>query len=296
MIKKTISFALAAVLLLLLLAAIALSFFLTGYEIHRNVRYAEAESCVMDVYIPKRAYQRDYNGCVLFIHGGGWSGGDKSEEDLRCRSVANSGYIAINVNYTLYNDENKDWYTVDFVLDELDAALEFAKIFCSRKGIDLSMAATSGYSAGAHLSMLYSYSRGKSAPLEIKFAASMAGPADINIDTWGKGSAITIAKMLSGVLISDEDIESGRADEIFNKISPTHYINESTPPTILIYGGKDTLVTPKNAEALLAKFNTVGTKYDYFYLPDATHALSRNPYLRLAYSECLIDYCKEYFK
>ena len=296
MIKKTISFALAAVLLLLLLAAVALSFFLTGYEIHHNVRYAEAESCVMDVYIPKRAYQRDYNGCVLFIHGGGWSGGDKSEEDMRCRSVANSGYIAINVNYTLYNDENKDWYTVDFVLNELDAALEFAKIFCSRKGIDLSMAATSGYSAGAHLSMLYSYSRGESAPLEIKFTASMAGPADISIDTWGKGTAITIARMLSGVLVSDEDIESRRADEIFNQISPVYYISDKTPPSILIYGGKDTLVTPKNAEALVNKFNTVGVKYDYFYLPDATHSLSRNLYLRLSYSERLIEYCHDYFK
>ena len=250
----------------------------------------------MDLYIPKKAYHREYNGCVLFIHGGGWTSGDKSEEDLRCRKVADKGYIAINVNYTLYSEENKDSYTVDLVLDEIDAALETAKDICSNMGINLTMAATSGYSAGAHLSMLYSYSRAVTAPLEIKFAASMAGPSDISIDTWGKDTAITLARMLSGVLISDEDIESGRTEEIFSKISPVHYVSESSPPSLFIYGGKDTVVDPKNAEVLVNKFDTVGAHYDYYYLPDSTHSLSRNFYLRLAYSDRLIEYCHEYFK
>ena len=295
-IKRIISTAVAMALVLIILSSVILALFMTGYEIYKDVRYGSAENCVMDIYVPKKAYQRKHNGCVVFIHGGGWTGGDKSEEDLRCRNVANNGYIAINVNYTLYNEENKDYYTVNLVLNEIDSALGFAKDFCKSLGVTLTMAATSGYSAGGHLSMLYSYSRNENAPLEIKFTASMAGPADISIDVWGKGTAITIARMLSGVLVTDEDIESGCADEIFNSISPTHYVSETSPPSLFIYGGKDTLVTPKNAEALVEKFNTAGVKHDYFLLPDATHSLERNLNLRLAYSKRLIDYCNEYFK
>lgn len=295
MIKRIISTAVAMALVLIILSSVILALFMTGYEIYKDVRYGSAENCVMDIYVPKKAYQRKLNGCVLFIHGGGWTGGDKSEEDLRCRNVANNGYIAINVNYTLYNEENKDCYTVNLVLNEIDSALGFAKDFCKSLGVTLTMAATSGYSAGGHLSMLYSYSRNENAPLEIKFTASMAGPADISIDVWGKGTAITIARMLSGVLVTDEDIDSGRANEIFNSISPVYYVDERSPHSLFIYGGNDTLVTPKNAEALVNKFNTVGASYDYFYLPRATHALERNLNLRLAYSKRLIDCCDEYF-
>ena len=124
----------------------------------------------------------------------------------------------------------------------------------------------------------------------------MAGPADIGFDAWDKDTALAIARILSGEDVSEDDIGSGRAEEIFSKISPVHYVSESSPPSLFIYGGKDTVVDPKNAEVLVNKFDTVGAHYDYYYLPDSTHSLSRNFYLRLAYSDRLIEYCHEYFK
>ena len=72
-------FSIVLIVVLVMLSAVAIKFF-TGYKVYRNVNYGDSEYKVMDVYIPKRAKKRENNGCVLFIHGGSWSGGDKAEE------------------------------------------------------------------------------------------------------------------------------------------------------------------------------------------------------------------------
>lgn len=294
--KKIISFTLLACIVFLTgLALASLISFFTGYEVYRDVSYGDKPCEIMDVYIPKQAYGKQHTGCVLFIHGGSWSGGDKQEEELRCRSVANNGYIAASINYTLYSDETKDKYNVGIVLDEIDMALAHIKRFAKEMGINVNMAATAGYSAGAHLSMLYSYSRGSSAPLEIKFTANMAGPADIKPEIWGNDLSIVIGERLSGMDISEEDLISGNADEILTLISPVSYINSDTPPSIFMYGGSDTTVSDKNGESLKKSFDTSGVEYKYILLPKANHALLRNPVRRISYPVELIKYCKKYF-
>ena len=286
--------------LLIILSAVILAtgvflvLFLTGYDVYREISYCDTSLEVMDIYIPNDAYEDGECGCVLFIHGGSWTSGDKSEEALRCRNVANSGYIAATMNYTLYSEENRDTFTVDAVLREISAALLKIRDFAAEKGIKVTKAATAGYSAGAHLSMLYSYSIGDGAPLEIVFTANMAGPADFSPEIWGSAAKV-ISERLLGITLTDEMLKSGEADEILAIPSPVTYVNESTVPSIFAYGGKDGTVSEKNGESLKAKFDEYGLSYDYIYFPDSDHSLISNPIKRIKYNLTLIDYCEKYF-
>lgn len=293
--KKIILTLLLITIVVILLSSLLLVSLCVGYKVHRDVSYGTLENETMDIYIPKEAYGRSSNGCVLFIHGGSWSGGDKREEELRCRYVASHGYIAATMNYSLYSDDTKDEYSANTVLNEIDMALERIKSFTEEMNIKVTMAATSGYSAGAHLSMLYSYSRTNTAPLEIKFTSNMAGPADINPDIWGTDLAKGIGEILSEKDITNDMIESGEADEILDAVSPVTYINSNTPPSIFMYGGKDTTVPIGNWESLKHKLDTVGVEYDFVFLPNATHSLINNPLKRLSYPKLLLSYCDEYF-
>lgn len=293
--KKLLSLIISLILIFTVSASVLLIFFLTGYEIHRNVSYGDAPCEVFDVYIPKSAYKNKECGAVLFIHGGSWSGGDKAEEELRCRTVANGGHIAISMNYTLYKDEDKGVYNVGKVLDEIDLALERVKNYAENLGITVTYGATAGYSAGAHLSMLYSYSRAESAPIEIKFTANMAGPADIRPEIWGEDLSIAIGERLSGKTITADELRLGEADTILREISPVTYINSNTPPSLFMYGGADTTVSHLNGDALRKRFDELGIEYDYLFLPDANHALMANPRVRLAYPKKLLEYCERYF-
>ena len=283
------------IIILLILISITTFKLLSGYEIYHNVKYGTKDINVMDIYLPDRALSNKENGCVLFIHGGSWSGGDKKEEDIRCRLIASHGYVAASINYTLRNEKNVNEYSVFNVLDEIELSLLKVKDFSLEKGINITKFATSGYSAGAHLSMLYSFSRIDTSPLDIVFTSNMAGPSDISSDVWGEELTNRIAFLLTGKDITNKNITSEEVDMILSSISPVSYINENTPPSIIIHGGKDTTVPPENADSLISKFTEYSIPYDYIYLEDSDHMLIQNPIKHLNYMKTLLNYCKKYF-
>lgn len=287
---------LAGIFLALLLCAFAcvLRYF-TGYEIIRNVSYGEKEANVMDIYVPKKAYKRESNGCVVFVHGGSWSGGDKKEEAARCRLLACRGYMAVSVNYMLKSAETADTYSVFSVLDELDAALSKVKTFAAERGITVDKAGIAGYSAGAHLAMLYGYSRAETAPLTIAFVGSMAGPADISAEVWGAEYASRVIKHLTGKSFTEQMLLSGEADALISAISPVAYVSENAPPTAILHGTKDGTVPVSNTESLIDALSKNGVCYDYVCMKRADHMLIRNPFKHLYYYHILIKYAKTYF-
>ena len=291
--RKILCLTLSVVLLAVSIAAVWLAEFCIGYSMYRNVSYGEKTCNVMDVYIPRSAQKNNVNGCVLFIHGGSWTGGDKREEEPRCRHIANQGYVAASINYTL-NQGDED-YTVFTVLDEIEKALLRVQSFALEKGVTVHQAALSGYSAGAHLSMLYAYSRGANSPLKIQFTANMVGPSDFNTQIWGIEKAKTIATRLSGKTVTDDMLTNGQFDELLRTLSPVSYVTENAPPSIFIYGGKDTAVPPANGEAIKAAFERVGVTHRYILLPDADHLLLKNLFKRYDYGKTLLEYCKTYF-
>ena len=278
--------------LLALLFAFVIDFFL-GYSVHPDISYGEKDINTMKIFMPDDA--SDNCGAVLFIHGGSWSGGSLEEEGIRCRIVANGGYIAATMNYTLRGDENADDYTVDIVLDEIDRAIKRLCTFAEERGITLERIGISGYSAGAHLALLYSYSRGDECPLEIAFVSSMAGPADISPEVWGDRSASVVAGWLSGEEITEEMLWGCEADRLFEEVSPISYVGENTPPTMLIHGERDNVVPIANAENLAEKLKENGIDYDFMRLPSSDHSLLQNPIKHLKYYLLLLDYCDTYF-
>ena len=93
------------------------------YTLFDDIRYGNEPREVMDIYVPDIAYDRDENGCILFIHGGSWSNGDKKEMASRCIEMAEKGYITATMNYTLYSEFSASDFTVDVMLDEIGLAL-----------------------------------------------------------------------------------------------------------------------------------------------------------------------------
>lgn len=280
---------------LIVSVSVGLIKYFTGYEVYRDVRYSDGELCVMDIYIPTRAYEREKNGAVLFIHGGSWSGGSKSDEEGKCRLLASHGYITASISYTLRTEENADEYNVSTVLDEIDSALLKLKNFTAEKGTTVDKAATSGYSAGAHLALLYAYSRADTAPIDILFTAGMAGPADMSVDVWGEDFSMTITGMLTGENVTRDMLYTEEGRRLINSISPIYYVNENSVPTLIIHGGRDSVVPLANAENLLDKLSEFSVKNEYIYMNRSSHILIENPIGRLRYYKRLIDYAHEYF-
>ena len=140
-----------------------------------------------DLYIPKGINKKEKHIVMLFIHGGAWIGGFKTDVNPYVYQFANEGYITATIKYTLLKKSMDDPSLSLFRdLDEIDACIGSIKKVLGEQGFDTTKTklVIGGASSGAHLTMLYSYSRGHECPLPIEFLINAVGPTDIKAPIW----------------------------------------------------------------------------------------------------------------
>ncbi len=86
---------------------------------------------------------------VLLIHGGAWSAGDKWNMRDHARQLAQSGYVAVSINYRLAPQ-----FKYPAQIDDCRAALRWVHQVADQYNIDTERLAVYGYSAGGHLAAL----------------------------------------------------------------------------------------------------------------------------------------------
>ncbi|MBQ2963469.1 MAG: alpha/beta hydrolase [Clostridia bacterium] len=262
-----------------------------NYELFKDIRYGEAERNIMDIYVPDSAYENEHNGVILYIHGGSWTGGNKEDMASKAKRFARKGYITASMNYTLYADGLFGKVTALTMCDEIGKAIEKIKAFSDEKELNITKLAVSGYSAGAHLSMLYGFSRANESAIELVFTANQVGPSDFHSEVWGSTG---LASMLSGIEITAEMTDTQK-EEVISLVSPTAYVTKDTVPSILAYGGTDMIVPSGNAERIKTAFETAGATHRYILYPLSNHGLGLDPLCEMEYINTVEEYCKEYF-
>lgn len=264
------------------------------YNLYSDIRYGNEPREIMDIYVPDMAYKRPENGCILFIHGGSWSNGDKREMASRCIEMAERGYITATMNYTLYSSDNADSFTVDVMLDEIGMALKKLKSFSSEKKLNITKAALTGFSSGGHISLLYSYTRIKESPIKLVFTANMVSPSDLSYDVWGELSPIIVSG-LTGKNVTLSMVKSGKADKLIASVSPVTYVTSSCIPSLFAYGGKDPVVSVKNYYSMKNAFAKTTARADFYLYPNSIHTLLSDPDVHQKYFSKYLEYCKTYF-
>ena len=266
------------------------------YDVFENIRYGEADRDLVTVYVPKNAYDREYNACILYIHGGSWTGGEKEDMAPHCKKLAMKGYITATMSYSLCG--NPEGTTVYTMLDEITRCIQAIRDFGDEKGLNVTKLATSGYSAGGHISMLYSYSRPEESPIELAFTANRVGPSDLTYEAWGETSYY-LTSMLCGVTVTDEMKENGEAERLAKEISPVSYVNADTMPSVFCYAGNDPIVTKGNRESMEKVFKDTfgenGNNYEYIFYPMSGHGLLLDPLSENNYDQAVYQYCETYF-
>ena len=146
-----------------------------------------------DLYVPKAELKDSKHVVILFIHGGAWVSGFKADVEPFVYDFVNKDYITANIKYTLLK-RTMDDNTLSFFrnLDEIDACITNIKValheLFEAKGVQLAddqlKLVIGGASSGAHLAMLYAYSRGSKAALVPQLVVDAVGPTDLKPEAW----------------------------------------------------------------------------------------------------------------
>jgi acetyl esterase/lipase len=199
--------------------------------------------------------------CVVVVHGGSWQHGDSTQLTALNRYLAARGYVVAAINYRLLPD-----HPFPAGCDDLRAAIDYLKANAEAIGIDPQRIVLLGRSAGGQLALLVAYTAGDPA---IRGAIGIYPAIDL-VYAYQHPSD---PRLLDGPAVLRAYL-GGSPDQVpatYAAASPTSFVGPNTPPTLLIHGGGDELVSPAQSRRLAARLAHARRPHLLLQLPWATH-------------------------
>ncbi len=246
----------------------------------RDISYGPDERNLLDIVYPSGL---NGNADLLFmIHGGAWTSAGKEVYRGKTCADARKGIVTAALSYR-YISESVSAFDI---LDEITAALKTVKAETEKRGIKIRKVIFTGVSAGAHLSLLYAYSRADESPFTPAAVISFCGPADLYSDNaltpflYGNNEAdvdgmYRMISALCGKKVTPENRGDKDIIEALKKVSPVFYVNKSTVPTVICHGMKDITVPFANAVNLDRVLTENGVEHKLIVYPESDHGLGR---------------------
>lgn len=263
---------------------------------YNNVSYGTHKRQVMDICFPENPEGNE--GIVLFIHGGAWKSGDKSTFNKKIETICNTvGCVTATMNYRYISS---DIHCTD-QLNDITSAIEKIKSMAETRGINSEKIMLVGFSAGGHLSLLYSYTQKVKCPVEICAVVSYSGPPDLRSHNFRNGfsgldatQAVNLMSNLTG-----EDLfklSKAKQDTVLYKYSPLKYVTKNCVPTLVVHGAKDEIVDANDVRYFVNQLKKKGAEVKYYELPDSGHNLSGDTYIYGHSEDTFVDFVNLYIK
>ena len=233
----------------------------------KDIEYKNIDSLSLQLDIYKLKNLDEPAPVMIFIHGGAWRTGKRSDYLPYLIDYAKKGYITITVSYRLVKKS-----TFPAAVQDVNCAVRWIRSHSADYGIDSDKMVLIGGSAGGHLAMMVGYAGdepmfNKDCSIEnssgVKVVINLYGPGDLTTP-YAKGMYQTIDFIGS----SYED-----NPESYKLASPKTYITPDDPPTLTFHGTIDSLVPISQSDSLDSWLSKAGVPHDYHRLKGWPHTM-----------------------
>jgi acetyl esterase/lipase len=214
---------------------------------------------------------------VLFFHGGGFTTGWLGARPYLFAALADRGLVVVDVEYRLAPPPR--WK--DAPGDGL-CALGWLQVKARELGIDPARIAVMGDSAGGNLALMAAYAPGSATGPASSCEFEPAPPAAVVAvhPVADLAGAWTDLKQLFDDTPFPEVYTGGTPAEVpdrYEKGSVAHLVRAGLPPTLLLTGVNDALVTVGRVRALADAIRQAGSEVELVEVPFADHGFDSPP-------------------
>lgn len=244
-----------------------------------NIQFADSggdkdpsRALLMDVAFPAKSKRP--LPAVIFVHGGGWSGGKRQDGSKAINMVARGGYFTATIDYRLSKEQG-----FPAAVHDCKAAIKFLRSNAHELGIDPGRIGIVGYSAGGHLAALVAFSAGD------QFLDGRLNGNDVSTDVVCIGS-------ISGALMPH--LAKGEGKRVYedwalqdsavplSQSLPHLYLDASDPPIYLLCGEDDQVCPVEWTQSFTNKLKQYSISYEIEIVPNQGHQISDpNSYMGL---------------
>lgn len=227
-----------------------------------------------NLFIPKNAPKNRPVSLILYTHGGSWISGNKESMDYACGKMTRQGYITADIDYRLFEAERNAATSMNDIMDDMQNCINTIVAQAAELGYTIDSVATSGYSAGGHLALLYAYSRTNSACVPVNLVFEQVGPADLCPEAFAPGvmsSSLTFNAFAQKLIPNYQNMSDAERKSALAEISPISYISPQAVPTIMVYADEDIIVGNIHGAHMNDALASNGIDYAYLYMPRSNH-------------------------
>ena len=235
----------------------------------------------LDLYLPRKRNNDKPLPVIVFIHGGGWKGGDRSAGNRQLeRFVVSGEYAGVSVGYRLTNEAQ--WPAQIY---DCKAAIRWIRAHAKENQLDADHIAVWGSSAGGHLVSMIGTSGGVP-QLEGRLGGNLDQSSRVTCvaNFYGPEDFITMVKQESTVDRSTRDypealLIGGRVQDIpdaAKMASPITYVSKDDPPFLTAHGTKDPLVPFAQATELHKALKEAGVSSTLITMKNGGHGFAHN--------------------
>ena len=256
----------------------------------KNIEYKNinGKSLQMDIYQPKGMTKPA--PLLVFIHGGGWRGGDRADYLVYLTHFAKMGYVTATVSYRFLKDA-----PYPACVEDITDAVHFILQNGEKFKYDPDRVCLIGGSAGSHLAMLVAYGwkkKGDSADSvanssnkhKIKAVVEIYGPTDFTTPYARTHPTIT------GFMVHSYQ----ESPQLYVEASPITYVSKNTPPTLILHGTRDMLVPISQAVLLKNKLDSLGVPNVYRPVPGWPHTMDIVQRVNDYFKVTMADFFRKY--
>ncbi len=248
--------------------------------VHTDFSYGKGDANKFDLYLPADDSKENY-GLVVYLHAGGFTTGDKSDDKEMLQWLCSKGYVAAGINYTLRTEDNdKSIYSQSI---EIKESMPFVVEEAAKLGYNIDRMAISGGSAGGCLALIYAYRDAETSPVPVKMVFEAVGPSSFYPEDWkcygldkDKDAAAGLFSVMVGKELKSEMFGTPEYDELVKDVSPLLWVNKNTVPTVMAYGKHDK-IQPYEASVRLDKaLSDSKVPHEYFVCEHSGHGLQND--------------------
>lgn len=239
----------------------------TDPRAERGLSYGERDHQKLDLFLPPESVE-DRRQLVVFIYGGAWTAGNRSDYYFVAQTLAGAGYTVAIPDYIKY----PQGVFPEFVTDVAASIGWLAGNLAQYTEVDDVI--LMGHSAGAHTGALLltddRYLRDAGVSREkISAFVGLAGPYGFKPQE----------RRYRDIFANLED---------FNQMRPLHFADGDEPPMLLVHGDDDTTVLPVNTTQFAERVNGAGGRAMVKLYPGVGHVAPVLAFARAPVGEAAI--------
>jgi acetyl esterase/lipase len=234
--------------------------------VESDVRYCTVHDVdlFMDVYWPSESVGPF--PAAVYVHGGGWSAGDKTQNLKEyASSLTTQGVAVFAINYRLASE-----YQFPAMIEDVKCAIRSIRANAGVYGIDPDAIGIFGGSAGGHLVSLAGTAdesagwddvgeyQGTSSAVQA--VVDMFGPVDLTVEFEGNSSR-SIKNIFGATSFAD-----------MTEASPVTYVTPNDPPFLILHGEDGSLVPIAQSETFFAALQSAGVEAEFVRVKNSGHS------------------------